>query len=278
MGTATGKGFLSGGHQVIFYDINEEKISQLQRVGLDGRHMDNLDPEESEIFFFTVSTPTEEGKINLRYLESAARNLGKKLKEKSEYCVVVVRSTVPPKTTEDLVAAVIEEESGRKRGDDFGLIMNPEYLREKNAEEDFAHPWIITIGSFDERSKEFVQDVYSGFSCPVHHLSLREAEIQKYIHNLYNAAKIAFFNEMRMVCEHIDVSPDKVFEIVMESAEASWNKKYGIRDFGPFDGMCLPKDTQAFLSWYEDRDIKLHALDGIIRSNKKFADFWKKKK
>lgn len=278
VGNATGKGFIAKGHTVIFYDIRDETIKALKEQRLDARYADQLDVNGSDVFFLTVPTPTEKGEINLKHMEDAARNLGKKLKERKDYSVVVVRSTVLPKMTEDLVIPILEKESGRTAGKDFGVAMNPEYLREKHAEDDFAHPWLVTIGSLDQKSKQFMLEIFQDFQCPIHHLSLREAETQKYVHNLYNAVKIAFFNEMRMVCEHIDIAPDKIFEITAESAEGSWNKTYGIRNLGPFDGMCLPKDAGAFLSWSKQFKLEMDVLDGALRSNRKFETFWEKMK
>lgn len=278
VGSATGKGFVAKGHPVIFYDINNGTINALQQQGLDARHPDELDANGSDVFFLTVSTPTEKGTLNLKYLKAAVKNLGKKLKGRNGYCVVVVRSTVLPKTTEEIVIPILEKASGKTAGKDFGVAMNPEYLREKNAEDDFEHPWAVTIGSLDEKSKQYMTEIFRGFQCPINHLSLREAEIQKYTHNLYNAVKIAFFNEMRMACQHVDVDPDRIFEITADSAEGFWNKKYGIRNLGPFDGMCLPKDTQAFSSWSKTFKIKMDVLDGAIRSNQKFEIFWEKMK
>jgi len=90
----------------------------------------------------------------------------------------------------------------------------------------------------------------------------------KYVHNIYNATKISFFNEMRLVAESIGVDADKVFRTVVDSAEASWNKQYGIRNFGPFDGSCLPKDTLAFLSWANEKaKKKMRLLHAVIQVN-----------
>lgn len=278
VGRATGYGFLYKGHEVIFYDVQSHIIEDLKKRGYDARHIDDLSVHESEIFFFVVPTPTEKKRINLAYLKNATRHLGKKLKKKNDYFVIVVRSTVLPKTTEDLVVPIIEKMSGKKAGKDFGVSMNPEYLREVNAEEDFKNPWLITIGSLDKKTKQIMSGVYEDFSCPIHHVSIAEAEMQKYVHNLYNAAKIAFFNEMRMVSHHIGIKPDRIFEITADSAEAFWNKNYGLRDMGPFDGMCLPKDTQAFLSWAGKLKIRLKNLRGVVESNHDFRDFWQNAK
>ncbi len=277
VGGATGKGLASKGHDVTFYDVNNEIIEKLKGNGFNAKHIDSIDTKAHDAFFFLVPTPTQDGKIKLQFLEMAVMDLARKIKNRKEYFMIVVRSTVLPGTTEKLVISILERETGKKAGIDFGVAMNPEYLREKNADKDFENPWIITIGSLDQQSEEFMRETYQDFNCPVHYLSLREAEIQKYIHNLYNAVKIAFFNEMRMACELVDVNPDRIFEITTESAEGFWNKNYGIRNMGPFDGMCLPKDTQAFSSWAKGLDIKLDLLDGAICSNKKFENFWKKK-
>ena len=275
VGSATGKGFLQKVHGVIFYDVREEAIRHLREQGLDARYMKDLDGEKSDIFFFVVPTPTEKGKINLKYLKNAVRFLAKKLKKRKEYFVVVVRSTVPPRTTEDIVLPILETATGKKAGNDFGLAMNPEYLREVSAESDFAHPWVLTLGSYDEKTKQFLDEIFSNYSCPVHHVSVREAEMQKYVHNLFNAVKIAFFNEMRLVAKEIDINPDVIFAITTESAEGIWNAKYGTKNLGPFDGMCLPKDTQAFFDWAKKRGIHMDLLGSSIRANKKFEEFWK---
>ncbi|MFA5994340.1 MAG: nucleotide sugar dehydrogenase [Parcubacteria group bacterium] len=276
VGSATGAGFLTKGHEVVFYDVQEKTIDSLRKKGYTAQHIDELDVEKSEAFFFVVPTPTEKDRINLTYLKKAAQTLGRKLKKRQGYFVVVVRSTVLPRTTEDLVVPIIEKASGKKAGRDFGVSMNPEYLREVSAEDDFQKPWLITIGSLDEKTKEFMLEIYHSMECPVHHVSLREAEMQKYVHNLYNAAKIAFFNEMRLVGHQLEINPDKIFNITADSAEGFWNKSYGLKDFGPFDGMCLPKDTQALLDWSKKQHIKMDLLGGVISANKKFKDFWQK--
>jgi UDPglucose 6-dehydrogenase len=279
VGSATGKGFLvKGGHQVTFYDVREETIARLRQSGYQAQHMDELNVEEHEAFFFVVPTPTENDRINLAYLEKAANNLGEKLRDCHDYFVIIVRSTVLPGTTENLVVPIIEKASGKKAGQDFGVSMNPEYLREVSAEDDFQKPWLITIGSLDKKTKEFMLEIYHNMDCPVHHLSLREAEMQKYVHNLYNATKIAFFNEMRLVGDYLGADSDKAFNITADSAEGFWNKHYGLKDYGPFDGMCLPKDTQALLAWAQGNGLKLDLLSGVISANKHFRKFWDKNK
>lgn len=269
VGQATGKGLIAKGHRVAFCDINLEVLAKLKGEGYTVCPPELFGQEaDTEAFFLAISTPTVDGRIKLEFLESAVANLGNALRNHEGYCIVVIRSTVPPNTTRGSLIPLIEKYSGKKAGEDFGVCMNPEYLREYSNEKDFKNPWLVTIGELDARSGQTLENIYGACECPIFHLTLEEAEIQKYVHNLYNAAKISFFNEMRMVCEAVKVDADKVFELVAKSAEASWHPEYGIRDLGPFGGSCLPKDTAAFLAWTRDKLGKtLVLLKAVIKVN-----------
>lgn len=251
VGQATGHGFLRQGCNVSFVDVRPEVVEQLRAQGLTAYLPTEAAQlgDEPDVTILTVSTPTEKGAINLRYLQSAVVDLGQRLAAYQRYHLVVVRSTVVPGTTEEMVIPTLEQHSGKSVGIDFGVCMNPEYLREKTAIEDFTNPWIIIIGQYDQRSGDCLARLYGHYRCPLYRLSLRQAEIQKYVHNLFNAVKISFFNEMRLICLRAAIRADEVFPLVAKSCEGMWNPTYGIKDFGPFDGMCLPKDTQAFYDW-----------------------------
>jgi UDPglucose 6-dehydrogenase len=270
VGQATGKGFIVKGHEVVFCDINPETLDRLENQGHKVCPPNLLEEEKGvKAFFLPVSTPTIDGNIKLDFLKSAVTNLGGgALKKTNDYCIVVIRSTVPPNTIEGSLIPLLEKYSGKKAGKDFGVCMNPEYLREDSNEEDFKNPWIIVIGELDAKSGETLEEICSSHHCPIVHTSIKEAETQKYVHNLFNACKISFFNEMRMVCEAVNVDADKVFELVAKSAEGSWNPKYGIRNLGPYGGSCLPKDTTAFLAWAKDELGKsLSLLKAVIKVN-----------
>lgn len=269
VGQATARDLLSKGHTIVYVDVNEARVRALQEAGSLAFTPDDpaLAEHVGDISLFTVSTPTVDGRIALQHLEAAARDLGKRLATHKQYHLVVVRSTVPPGTTETLVIPTIEEASGKKAGRDFGVCMNPEFLREESAAEDFSNPWVIVIGQYDERSGDALAEAYRGFTCPVHRVSLREAEMQKYVHNLFNAVKITFFNEMREVCRKLSIDAQTVFALVAQSAEGMWNPSYGTRDRGPFSGMCLPKDAQAFLAWAQERNLDVSLLETTIKVN-----------
>lgn len=274
VGQATGRGFLAHGNKVEFIDIKQEVIDRLRSEGLEAntaQEMEN-EPLTAGVVIFTVSTPTQAGKINLGYLRRAAIDVGRRLKISEGYRVIVVRSTVVPGTTQELVVKEIEKWSGKKAGQDFGVCMNPEYLREVSAKEDFAKPWLVVIGQLDEKSGDVLAGLYKDFGCPVERIGIREAEAQKYVHNLYNAAKITFFNEMRGICEKAGIDADAIFPLVAKSAEGMWSPAYGTKDLGPFDGMCLPKDTQAFLAWAESKGWEMPLLKETIAVNDKLGE------
>ena len=186
-----------------------------------------------------------------------------------DYHVAVIRSTVPPTTTRQVVLPIIEELSGKKVGKDFGLAMQPEYLREVTAEQDFARPWFVLIGEYDAKSGDTLEKIYRKFDAPISRVSLEEAEFQKYVHNVYNAVKIAFFNEMRIIAKHQGWDAQRVFNATAESCEGIWNPIYGLRDFGPFDGSCLPKDTRALLEWGDNNGYDLGVLRAVVAENLK---------
>lgn len=271
VGSATGKGFAKHTN-VIFADINPDTIRSLRGQGYVAYTINELNeqPVNYTISVLTVSTPTINGRVHTGYIEKAAKDLGRRLATTDAYHVVVVRSTVPPGTTEDIVIPAIERTSGKTAGVDFGVCMNPEYLREVSAEDDFDNPWIVVIGQLDDRSGDTLANVYKHYDAPIHRTSLRGAELQKYVHNLFNAIKIAFFNEMRLAIEHENVDPQEIFDLTIQSCEGIWNPSYGTKNMGPFTGSCLPKDTKGFLQWAKDRNIILPQLEATIQSNQAY--------
>lgn len=270
VGQATGKVFIKHDYKTAFLGGNEEKTKMLKAGGYLAFRRDELFDGfyNFDISFLTVPTPTLNGKINLDYLKSATIDLAKRLSVvEKKYHLVVVKSTVPPGTTENLVIPLLEQYSGWKVGEDFGVCMNPEYLREKTSYEDSLNPRVILIGELDKKSGDLLSLVYSKFSCPIVRSTLKEAEMQKYVHNLYNAAKISFFNEMRMIGQQMGINTEKIFQLTALSAEGIWNPQYGIKDYGPFSGSCLPKDTKAFSKWAERNGFKTQLLDAVIKVN-----------
>jgi UDPglucose 6-dehydrogenase len=268
VGTATGTGFIDKGFDVTFIDTDKNRVETLKQQGRKAFLPEEVNPADIDVFFVSVPTYTETYPNGLNYIRQSARTMGKWIAAKTEYTLVVLRSTIVPGTTEDLVIPIIEEVSGKKSGVDFDVCFNPEYLREISAVNDFKNPWVITIGTNNLRSQTILERVYSWAKCPVHRLSIKEAEMQKFVHNLCNANKISFFNEMRYVCDLLGLNSDKIFATVIESAECMWNPRYGTANLGPFNGACLPKDTSALLNFARERlDTDLKLLKAVIEVN-----------
>lgn len=270
VGQAQGKVFVKHGFTTAFLGGNDAKTSRLIQDGYAAYSRTDLfnGSYDFDISMLTVPTPTINGKVDLGPLESASIDLGKRLAlSPKKYHLVVVKSTVPPGTTEKLVIPAVTQYSKLTVGPDFGVCMNPEYLREETALEDAHKPWLILIGEYDTKSGDLLASVYQGFDCPVVRSTLMEAEMQKYIHNLFNAAKVTFFNEIRQIGKQIGIDTDKLFQATAYSAEGMWNPQYGIRDLGPFQGSCLPKDTLAFLAWTQQNGFEAQLIATVVKVN-----------
>src|SRR3989344_3333458 len=270
VGQAQGKVFVEHGFKTAFLGGNEEKTSRLIQDGYVAYGRTDLfdGSYDFDISMLTVPTPTINGKIDFGPLESASIDLGKRLAlSPKKYHLVVVKSTVTPGTTEKLVIPTVAKYSKLIVGPDFGVCMNPEYLREETALDDARKPWLILIGEYDKKSGDVLASVCQGFTCPVVRCQLIEAEMQKYVHNLFNAAKITFFNEIRQIGKQIGIDTKKLFQVTAASAEGMWNPQYGIKDLGPFQGSCLPKDTLAFLAWAQENGLKAQFVATVVKVN-----------
>jgi len=267
VGGAVGVGLLRHGFDVVFVDVEPRILERLRAAGHMAVHPDAFDAAGVDVFLISVPTCLNGDHEGFGELREAAGRLGDLLRETSDYSVVVVRSAVLPGTTEKVVIPILESRSGKRAGEDFGVAVNPEYLREKTALEDFLAPRLVLIGALDDRSAEAVEALYSWARCPVTRVSMREAEMHKFVHNVYNAAKISFFNEMRWLCRDIAVDPEAIFPHVCVSAEGMWNRAYGTRDGGAFSGKCLPKDTEALYRWAFEQGRDLTLVHAVLEVN-----------
>ena len=258
VGTATGFGLQGVGHRVIFCDLDPERLMMLRSRGFMAMECGELPLEEPNVdaYLISVPSPTVDGRVDLTYVREAAAAVGCALGQQEGHPVVVLRSTVPPGTTEDVVIPVLEGRSGRTAGRDFGVCMNPEFLRARSAETDFRRPRVIVIGSIDAHSEHALRRVYAPWTdVPVVATDLRTAEATKYMANLFNAAKISFFNEMAEILTTLGADPTAAAGAVALGAEGMWNPAYGTRSGAPYGGACLPKDMLGFLGLLEERGL-----------------------
>jgi UDPglucose 6-dehydrogenase len=272
VGHAEGIALREHGHTVAFTDVDEAVLSERRTEGFETMPMAGLELDGVDVVLVSVSTPTSAGEIDLRSLEAAVATIGGALgrassSEPGRYRVVIVRSTVPPGTTEDILIPLLEAEAGLQAGLDLGVCVCPEFLRQRMAVSDSTAPRLVVIGQLDDRSGDVAERMNAGFGCPMYRVPIREAEFQKYAHNLCNASKIALFNELRRVATVVGVDAERVFALVAQSSEAMWNPEYGTLDLGPFAGACLPKDLEAFLTWAEQHGLDLPLLSAVGQSN-----------
>jgi len=273
VGQATGKGFLTHNprHEVTFMDINVDLMKRLSAEGLNTFLINGQKQKfpAAKFIMVCISTPPgNSGAVNLRPITEGMHTVGAILKDQPEYSVTVVRSTVPPWTTERTLIPLMEKHSGKKAGTDFGVCMNPEFLRAKSSVDDFSHPWVTAIGMLDSRSGLSLKNLYKGFGGEIYLMRLEEAEFLKYLHNLRNAAVISFYNEMWLAAKKLGIKdPNKVFHISTRSAESAWNSQYGSTGGFPYGGTCLPKDTHALLRFAQGLKISMPLLKAIITVN-----------
>ncbi|GAA0924806.1 2-dehydropantoate 2-reductase N-terminal domain-containing protein [Pseudonocardia zijingensis] len=273
VGAATGEGFLAAGHKVTFIDVSAPRIAELAERGLDVRSELDLSGEPESFIFLTLPTPNDGHRYDLTAFTAGTAAVGKALATATAKHTVVVRSTVPPGTTEGLVKSTLEENSKLVAGNGFALGSNPEFLRAVSAAEDFANPWMTIVASRDPETVERLRALLSPFGGELRTFTNpAEAEFVKSAHNIYNATKISFWNEMWLVAQKIGVDLDPIAATVARSAEGSINPEYGIRGGAPYGGVCLPKDTQGFLGYADTVGVEMPLLSAVVEVNDRLAE------
>ncbi len=220
----------------------------------------------SEISFIAVGTPSSrEGHLNLDYIFKVASQIGKALREKEEFHIVAIRSTVLPGTNEK-IGRMLEEASGKKRGRDFTVVSNPEFLREGTAVHDYLNPPLTLVGSDSEAAVEKMRQLYQDIPGEFIATDIKVAEMMKYINNTYHALKIVFGNEVGNICKALDVDSHKVMEIFCKDTQLNISSYYFKPGFA-YGGSCLPKDSKALRTLARDYYVDVPVIDAIEESN-----------
>ena len=255
----------------------EPGLSELLRETLEkGLFRATTDAHEavlaSDISFICVGTPSApDGSADLRYVEEAARAIGKALKGKEKWHLVAVRSTVPPGTTGGLVKRALEEESGKRAGEGFGLCANPEFTKEGSAVNDTFNPDRIVIGELDERSGSTLESLYREFHGgnppPTVRTSLVNAELIKYASNAFLATKVSFINEIANIAQRV---PGADVEVIAKGI--GFDKRIGplfLRAGLGFGGSCFPKDLRALIRFSESVNYEPKILKAVLEVNER---------
>lgn len=221
----------------------------------------------SDVSFICVGTPSNDnGSLKLEYVKKCCAEIGEALTSKKSFHVVVIRSTVLPGTIEDVVIPICEEYSGKKCGDDFGVVMNPEFLREGTSVHDFYNPSFTVIGESDLKSGDIVEIIYNFISAPIVRTHIRNAEMIKYACNVFHSLKVAFANEIGNICNKLNIDSHKVMDIFVMDKKLNLSSYYLKPGFA-FGGSCLPKDLRALIYKANQIDVELPLIKSIIPAN-----------
>jgi len=288
VGCVSAASFAGDGHEVVGVDVNAEKVAAinagrspivepgldelLARCSSEGRLRATTDTAEairdSEVSLLCVGTPSRKnGSLDLTYLERVSEQVGAALRDKPGYHVVVVRSTVLPGTTHDVVIPALERESGKKYGDGFGVSVNPEFLREGTALKDFRKPPLTLVGHNHAADASGTIALYQSIDAPLVSTSIRVAEMMKYTSNTWHALKVVFANEIGNLCKKMNVDSHEVMDIFCRDEKLNLSPYYLKPGFA-FGGSCLPKDVRALQYRAKEVDVELPLISQILPSNK----------
>jgi GDP-mannose 6-dehydrogenase len=275
------------GHEVIGVDVNPMKVDMINagQSPVIEKELDTLIARgveagrikavtvaskaiaASDISLICVGTPsTKVGNLNLNFVERVCQEIGKALRKKDGYHVVVVRSTMLPGSTEELVIPTLERALRQQAGQDFGISFNPEFLREGTAVHDFYHPPFTLIGQYEGQGAEIAAKLYEGIDAPLLIVPLKVAETVKYANNAFHALKVTFANEIGNICKRQEIDSHQVMDIFGMDEKLNLSPYYLKPGFA-FDGSCLPKDLRALLYHSHRLDLNLPVLEAILPSN-----------
>ncbi len=268
VGLVTGACFAKLGHSVICVDIDPDKVQKINKsispiyeqglTSLLATYKNNITATNdtnsaimnTDLTFLCVGTPSmKNGSIDLSYLKEATKQIATILKNKKTWHLIVIKSTVLPGTTQQIVLPLLEQYSGKKAGTDFGLAMNPEFLKEGVAIQDFLQPDRIVFGFYDERSRTTLRELYNNFTCPLVETSLSAAEMIKYASNTFLATKISFINEIGNLCKKLGID---TYEVATGMGLDSRIGRPFLDSGIGWGGSCFPKDVDALIAWAKE--------------------------
>ncbi len=275
------------GHDVIAVDIDPGKVrsindgvSPIVEEGIDdlvrevvaaGKLTATSDTafaiQNTDASFICVGTPSApDGSVGLTYVEAVCRNIGAALKEKAGYHSVVMRSTIVPGSTVRCCIPALEETSGKKAGEGFGLGYYPEFLRESTAIKDYYDPGLIVFGTMDKPTEEVLTALNDALPCKIHKVDINTAELVKYTSNAWRAVKVTFANEIGNIAKASGIDGQTVMEILCSDDKVAMSP-YFMRPGFAFGGSCLPKDVRALRFLARSTDTRAHMLEAVLEAN-----------
>jgi GDP-mannose 6-dehydrogenase len=287
VGCVSAAAFADDGHDVVGVDVVAEKVAavnegrspivepglaDLLQLGVqEGRLRATTCTEDAvrstELSLICVGTPSRKnGSLDLTYLTRVCGEIGEVLRDKDDYHVVVVRSTVLPGTTHGVVIPTLEAASGKTYGEGFGVSVNPEFLREGTAIRDFKQPPLTLVGHNHASDAAPTKALYQNIDAPLFSASIRVAEMIKYTSNAWHAVKVVFANEIGNLCKRVGVDSHEVMDIFCQDDKLNLSSYYLKPGFA-FGGSCLPKDVRALQYRAKEVDLELPLLGSVLHSN-----------
>ena len=288
VGTVSAASFAADGHDVIGVDVNPDKVgavnegrSPIVEPGLDALLKGGIASGKlrattstadavhaTDLSLVCVGTPSRKnGSLDLTYLVRVCEQIGAELRDKPDYHVVVIRSTVLPGTTHGHVIPALERASGKKYGEGFGVSVNPEFLREGTALKDFREPPLTLVGHNHAADAAPTKALYQNLEAPLFGTSIRVAEMMKYTSNAWHAVKIVFANEIGNLCKQVGVDSHDVMDIFCQDNKLNLSSYYLKPGFA-FGGSCLPKDVRALQYRAREADLELPLINSVLDSNR----------
>ena len=280
--------FAKEAHDVIGVDVNPTKVEiinsgnspivepgigeLMQEAVASGRLRATTSAAEavnnSEVSLICVGTPSNaNGSLDLRYVTRVCEEIGAALRTKEQRHVVVMRSTMLPGTIENVVVPALEKTSGKTVGADFGVCINPEFLREGSSLKDFYAPPFTLIGADDEKTVGTVRALYANIDAQLFQTDVKTAEMIKYVCNTFHALKVSFANEVGNICKALTIDSHAVMEIFCKDTKLNLSPYYLKPGFA-FGGSCLPKDLRAINYKAKELDVEVPLLSAILPSNR----------
>jgi len=287
VGTVSAACLAHKGHHVLGVDLSETKVGALEsgRTPIVEPRVAELIADchkacrlhattdtvsavlKTDISFLCVGTPSmRSGKLDLGHIGPVCREIGEALKKKHSFHLVVLRSTVLPGTAESVAIPALEKASGKRMGKDFGLCVNPEFMREGTAVADFLEPPMTIIGAGDPLHSARLREVYAWAPGKVFETSFRSAEMLKYVCNAWHAVKVCFANEVGTLSKELGVDAEAVMQMFAADTKLNISRSYLKPGFA-FGGSCLPKDLRALNYRAKELDLKLPLFESILPSN-----------
>lgn len=283
VGAVTGACFAELGHQIVFVGRNQKKLDLINegKSPIFEPQLDQLLKKnqvrittttdlpdairKTELTFICVGTPSlEDGSIDLQQITDVSRTIGTCLGSDENYHAIIVKSTVLPGTTENLVVPLLERESGKKAFADFGVASNPEFLKEGTAVDDFFHTDRVVVGVNDQKTKDVLTALYQPLNVPIFTTAIKTSEMIKYTSNAFLATKISFANEIGNLCKKMGIDSYEVFQGVgLDSRIGPQFFRSGIG----FGGSCFPKDVRALIAHAQTLGVEPNVLNAVMGTN-----------